>query len=64
MKFIAHKVSYYIDPRIAPSLEEIDRLLHQGDQTVNATMSFGQYLDILPIRASATTPTSKRWPPP
>lgn len=46
------KVSYYIDPQVAPSLEEINRLLHQGDQTVNVTLSFGQYLDILPIRAS------------
>jgi sucrose-phosphate synthase len=46
------KISYYIDPQIAPSLEEINRLLHQGDQTVNATLSFGQFLDVLPIRAS------------
>ncbi len=46
------KISYYIDPRIAPSLEEINRLLHQGDQTVNVTLSFGQFLDVLPIRAS------------
>jgi len=46
------KISYYIDPGIAPSLEEINRLLHQADQTVNVTLSFGQYLDVLPIRAS------------
>lgn len=46
------KVSYYIDPQVAPSLEEINRLLHQGDQTVNVTLSFGQFLDILPVRAS------------
>jgi sucrose-phosphate synthase len=46
------KISYFIDPRIAPSLEEINRLLHQGDQTVNVTLSFGQFLDVLPIRAS------------
>lgn len=46
------KISYYIDPQVAPSLEEINRLLHQGDQTVNATLSFGQFLDVLPIRAS------------
>ena len=47
-----YKVSYYIDPRVAPSLEEINRLLHQGDQTVNVTLSFGQFLDVLPVRAS------------
>lgn len=46
------KISYYIDPQVAPSLEEINRLLHQGDQTVNVTLSFGQYLDVLPVRAS------------
>jgi sucrose-phosphate synthase len=46
------KISYYIDPRIAPSLEEINRLLHQEDLAVNVIASFGQYLDILPIRAS------------
>lgn len=46
------KVSYYIDPRVAPSQEEILRRLHQGDQTVNVILSFGQYLDILPVRAS------------
>lgn len=46
------KVSYFIDPRIAPPLDEINRLLHQGDQTVNLVHSFGQYLDVLPIRAS------------
>lgn len=46
------KVSYYIDPQVAPSLEEINRLLHQGDQTVNVSLSFGQFLDVLPIRAS------------
>jgi len=46
------KISYSIDPGVAPSLEEINRLLHQGDQTVNVTLSFGQFLDVLPIRAS------------
>jgi sucrose-phosphate synthase len=46
------KISYYIDPEISPSLDEINRLLHQADQTVNAFLSFGQYLDIVPVRAS------------
>jgi sucrose-phosphate synthase len=46
------KISYYIDPQVAPSIEEINRLLNQGDQTVNVTLSFGQYLDVLPVRAS------------
>ncbi len=46
------KISYYLDPRIAPGMGEINRLLHQEDLAVNAIASFGQYLDILPIRAS------------
>ncbi|MBO1924594.1 HAD-IIB family hydrolase [Thiomicrorhabdus sp. 6S3-12] len=45
------KVSYFIDTEIA-NLEEIKCLLHQEEQSVNALLSFGQYLDILPIRAS------------
>ncbi len=46
------KLSYYYDPSKAPSLEEINSLLHQEEQSVNAYVSFGQFLDILPIRAS------------
>ena len=39
-------------PRIAPSLDEINSLLHQNDQAVNIFYSFGQFLDIVPVRAS------------
>ncbi|MGB5281389.1 MAG: HAD family hydrolase, partial [Arenicellales bacterium] len=46
------KISYFIDPQKAPSLEEILKILHQQEQSVNVILSFGQYLDILPIRAS------------
>ncbi len=46
------KISYYIDPKKAPSLEDITSLLHRNDLVVNAFLSFGQYLDIVPIRAS------------
>ena len=46
------KISYYIDPEKAPTLEEINQLLHQEEQSVNATISFGQFLDVLPMRAS------------
>ncbi len=45
------KVSYYIDPEHA-NVDEIRRLLHQEGLAVNVIMSFGQYLDILPARAS------------
>lgn len=46
------KISYYIDPRKAPGAEELQSLLNQEEQSVNLTLSFGQFLDILPIRAS------------
>lgn len=45
------KLSYFIDPDIA-DVEEIKRMLHQEDLSVNVQMSFGQFLDVLPIRAS------------
>ncbi|HKJ01235.1 MAG TPA: HAD-IIB family hydrolase, partial [Longimicrobiales bacterium] len=46
------KISYYIDPEQAPSLPELRQLLHQEEQEVNVILSFGQFLDVLPIRAS------------
>lgn len=45
------KLSYYIDPELA-ELEAIKRLLHQEEQSVHVQLAFGQYLDILPLRAS------------
>ncbi len=45
------KLSYYIDPELA-DIEEIKTLLHQEEQAVHVQMAFGQYLDILPLRAS------------
>jgi len=46
------KLSYYIDPNLSPSLEEIQRLIHQNELAVNVFLSFGQFLDIVPVRAS------------
>ena len=46
------KISYFYDPSLAPPLEEINSRLYQEDLAVNTILSFGQYLDILPIRAS------------
>jgi sucrose-phosphate synthase len=46
------KISYYIDPEKSPSVDEINRMLLQEDLMVNVIMSFGQFLDVLPIRAS------------
>ena len=46
------KLSYFIDPNEAPSLDEINRIVRQAEQTVNVFLSHGQFLDILPARAS------------
>jgi sucrose-phosphate synthase len=46
------KVSYYYDTNIAPPLEEIVTLLRQQELSANITLSFGQYLDVVPARAS------------
>jgi sucrose-phosphate synthase len=47
-----YKISYYYDAAIAPDVDEIIHLLHQNDQSVNVVLAFGQYLDVVPIRAS------------
>lgn len=58
------KISYYYNPDIAPSLEEILTLLRQQELSANATLSFGQYLDFVPVRASkgkALRYVAKQW---
>jgi sucrose-phosphate synthase len=47
-----HKLSWYCDQSKAPPLEEIVDMLHQAELTANATLAFGQFLDIVPTRAS------------
>ncbi|RMF68972.1 MAG: HAD-IIB family hydrolase [Cyanobacteria bacterium J069] len=46
------KISYFYHADVAPSVQEIKSLLYHEDLAVNVIFSFGQYLDILPIRAS------------
>ncbi|MEN8213395.1 MAG: HAD family hydrolase, partial [Pseudomonadota bacterium] len=46
------KISYYYDPRTAATVDEIITLLRQKDVTANVFYSFGQYIDIVPSRAS------------
>ena len=46
------KLSYYIDPEIAPGIHEIKKMLLQHEQNVNVIFSFGQFLDVVPCRAS------------
>ncbi len=47
-----YKISYFYDPEIAPPLNDIKALLYQNELTINVIYSFGQFLDIVPIRAS------------
>jgi len=46
------KLSYYYDSSQAPSRDEIISLLHQREQAVTVSTSFGQFLDVTPVRAS------------
>jgi sucrose-phosphate synthase len=46
------KISYYYDGHAAPPMDEILTLLRQHELSVNPTLSFGQFLDIVPARAS------------
>ncbi|MCJ7558761.1 MAG: HAD-IIB family hydrolase [Gammaproteobacteria bacterium] len=46
------KISYYYDDENAPGVEEINTLLRQQEITANVILSFGQFLDIIPARAS------------
>jgi sucrose-phosphate synthase len=46
------KLSFYIDPEIAPTHEELNELLWEQEIAANTIVSFGIFLDILPARAS------------
>jgi sucrose-phosphate synthase len=46
------KISYYYEESEAPSLHEINTLLRQQEITANVILSFGQFLDVVPARAS------------
>jgi len=47
----AFKISYFLDTAVA-DVQEIRQTLLRNEQTVNVIFSFGQFLDILPVRAS------------
>jgi len=46
------KISYYYDPELAPPAADLVALLHQQDLNANVIVSFGQFLDVIPARAS------------
>lgn len=45
------KISYYISSEVA-DVQEIRKILLRNEQAVNVIFSFGQFLDVLPVRAS------------
>ena len=45
------KISYMVDPSVA-DISAIRQTLMRGEQDVNAVFSFGQFLDVIPTRAS------------
>ena len=47
-----HKISYFYDAKKAPDHHEIIKLLHQKEINANVILSFGQFLDVIPSRAS------------
>jgi sucrose-phosphate synthase len=47
----AHKISYYIDTSILGA-QDIRQVLQRAEQAARVIVSFGQFLDILPVRAS------------
>lgn len=48
----AFKLSYYYDPDKAPTVDAIIALIRQKELAANVFCSFGQFLDIVPSRAS------------
>jgi len=46
------KISYYYQPDKGLAIDELIALLHQQEITANVICSFGQYIDIVPTRAS------------
>ena len=46
------KLSYHYDGNLAPPMEEILTLLRQQELPANPILSFGQFFDIVPARAS------------
>jgi sucrose-phosphate synthase len=51
-KLSRFKISYFYDAEKAPPADEIVNRLHQQELNANVIVSFGQYLDVIPARAS------------
>ncbi|MCC6208765.1 MAG: HAD-IIB family hydrolase [Gammaproteobacteria bacterium] len=47
-----YKISYYLDPGLAPGMRDLTRHLRRHDVHVNVIYSHQAFLDLLPVRAS------------
>lgn len=47
------KISYRIDPEIIPSVSDVRKRLREGGLRVNAILSLGSFLDIIPLRGGS-----------
>ena len=47
------KVSFTIDPEIAPKLANIKKLLREAGLKAKVVMSFGMYVDVIPVRGGS-----------
>ncbi len=47
-----HKISYYYDASNAPEIQVVINALRQKEISANVILSFGQFLDVIPSRAS------------
>lgn len=47
-----YRISYRYDPLVAPSVQQISGRLYKEEQSVNVIFSHGQFLNIVPLRAS------------
>lgn len=47
------KISYRVDPEVAPKMSEIKRLMREHKLRVKLVFSLGMYLDVLPVRGGS-----------
>ncbi|MGD9855784.1 MAG: HAD-IIB family hydrolase, partial [Planctomycetaceae bacterium] len=47
------KISYEVDPHVAPAMEEIRRKLREAGLRTKLVFSLGMYLDVLPVRGGS-----------
>lgn len=52
-KLSEFKISYELDPSLAPNLASIKKLLREAGVRARVTLSLGMYLDVIPVRGGS-----------